>query len=75
MEILYILVPIVLVFVAIAIKILFWAINSGQYDDLNTEANRILFDEKRPAAQKSTTAVGDQKPAMKQNVSEPNDHE
>lgn len=46
MEILYILVPIVLFFLVLAVLILFWAINHGQYDDLNTEANRILFDER-----------------------------
>ncbi|MEJ2419113.1 MAG: cbb3-type cytochrome oxidase assembly protein CcoS [Exilibacterium sp.] len=45
MQSLYILIPIALVFVAVAIKILFWAIKSGQYEDLDTEAHRILFDE------------------------------
>lgn len=42
---LYLLIPIALVFVAIAVRILFWAINSGQYDNLDTEAHRILFDD------------------------------
>lgn len=45
MESLFFLVPIALIFVAIAIKVLFWAIKSGQYDNLDTEAHRILFDE------------------------------
>jgi cbb3-type cytochrome oxidase maturation protein len=45
MESLYLLIPIALIIVALAIKLLFWAINSGQYDDLNTEGHRILFDE------------------------------
>jgi cbb3-type cytochrome oxidase maturation protein len=45
MEILYLLVPIALVFLAIAIKLLFWAVNNGQYDDLDTEGYRILFDD------------------------------
>jgi len=45
MESLYVLVPIALVVVVIAVRALFWAINSGQYDDLDTEANRILFDD------------------------------
>lgn len=52
MESLFLLIPIGIVFVVIAVKILFWAINSGQYDNLDTEAHRILFDEqehlKRP---------------------------
>jgi cbb3-type cytochrome oxidase maturation protein len=41
---LYFLIPIALVFCAIAIKLLLWAINSGQYDDLDKEAWRILSD-------------------------------
>lgn len=44
MESLYFLVPCALVFIALAIKALFWAINNGQYDNLDTEAHRILFD-------------------------------
>lgn len=44
MESLFFLVPAVLVFLAIAIRVLYWALNSGQYDNLNTEAHRILFD-------------------------------
>jgi len=51
MESLYFLVPCALVFIALAIKVLFWAINNGQYDNLDTEAHRILFDaEKNKAA-------------------------
>lgn len=45
MESLFILIPIALVFVAIAIRIFFWAVKSGQFDDLDTEAKRILFDD------------------------------
>jgi cbb3-type cytochrome oxidase maturation protein len=41
----YLLIPIALAFVALAIGLLFWAINGGQYDNLDTEAHRILFDE------------------------------
>jgi cbb3-type cytochrome oxidase maturation protein len=44
-ESLYFLVPVALVFIVIAVKVLFWAINNGQYDNLDTEAHRILFDD------------------------------
>lgn len=44
MESLYFLVPCALIFIGLAIKVLFWAINNGQYDNLDTEAHRILFD-------------------------------
>jgi cbb3-type cytochrome oxidase maturation protein len=45
MESLYLLIPVALVFCAIAIKLLLWAIDSGQYDDLDKESWRILNDD------------------------------
>ena len=45
MDSLYILVPTALVFCFVAIKLLLWAIDSGQYDDLDKEADRILRDD------------------------------
>lgn len=48
MESLYFLVPCALIFIALAVKALFWAINNGQYDNLDTEAHRILFDAEQP---------------------------
>lgn len=48
MEILYLLIPIALGILALAIKMLFWAVRSGQYDDLDVEGQRILFDDAEP---------------------------
>ena len=45
MDSLYLLIPIALIFCVIAIRLLLWAINSGQYDDLDKEAWRILADD------------------------------
>jgi len=45
MQSLYLLIPISLIFIAVAIRVFFWAVNSGQYDDLDTEGERILFDQ------------------------------
>ena len=45
MDSLYLLIPIALLFCAIAIKLLLWAINAGQYDDLDKEAWRILAED------------------------------
>jgi len=42
---LYLLIPVALVVVFFAVKILLWAIDSGQYDDLDKEAWRILADD------------------------------
>lgn len=44
MDSLYLLIPLAAVLVALAIWALFWAVKSGQYDDLDTESRRILFD-------------------------------
>lgn len=48
MNILYLLIPIGLVFLAGAIWLLFWAIRSGQYDDMEGPAFRVLMDDDDP---------------------------
>lgn len=48
MESLYLLIPIALIFCLLAIKLLLWAIDDGQYDDLDKEAHSILFDNDPP---------------------------
>ena len=48
MAALYILIPVAVVLVALAIWVFFWAVDNGQYDDLTGDAERILFDEDRP---------------------------
>ncbi|MEZ5571649.1 MAG: cbb3-type cytochrome oxidase assembly protein CcoS [Halioglobus sp.] len=62
MDSLYLLIPIALIFCVIAIKLLLWAISSGQYDDLDKEAWRILAEdepEKTPNATRDTPASRD----------------
>jgi len=58
---LYILIPIALVFCLIAIKLLLWAISSGQYDDLDKEAWKILADEEPPTNNSEQTPPTDDK--------------
>lgn len=51
MEILYVLVPLSVVLITIALVIFSWAINSDQFDDLDTPAwRRVLNDESEQAA-------------------------
>ncbi|PSW72213.1 cbb3-type cytochrome oxidase assembly protein CcoS [Photobacterium sp. GB-50] len=45
MESLYMLIPIAIVFVCIAIGIFLWAVKSEQFDDLERRGYDILFDE------------------------------
>lgn len=45
MEVLFILVPVSLVIVMVSLIAFVWSVNNKQYDDLDKEAERILFDE------------------------------
>lgn len=45
MEILILLVPLAAVVVAIAVWAFFWALRRGQFDDLDSPAWRIVFDD------------------------------
>ena len=45
MEILFLLIPLSLVLLGIAVWAFFWAVRSGQFDDLDSPAYRILMDE------------------------------
>lgn len=56
MESLFLLIPVALVFCAIAIKLLLWAIDSGQYDDLDKESWRILNDDEAGAHSSEVSA-------------------
>lgn len=58
MDSLYLLIPIALLFCAIAIKLLLWAIDSGQYDDLDKEAWKILADDEPTGPGTSETGPG-----------------
>lgn len=53
MESLYLLIPIALVLVILAVAIFFWAVKSGQFEDLDTEGKRILFDNDRTENKKN----------------------
>jgi len=45
MEVVYLLVPISIIVIVVAVAIFNWAIKSGQYDDLEGSAHSILFDD------------------------------
>ncbi len=45
MNILFALIPLSLALLAAAVWAFFWAVRSGQFDDLDTPAVRILLDE------------------------------
>ncbi|KEF32108.1 Type cbb3 cytochrome oxidase biogenesis protein CcoS, involved in heme b insertion [Marinobacter nitratireducens] len=45
MQIVMILVPLVLIVVGLGVLLFSWAVKSGQYDDLEGPAHRILYDD------------------------------
>ena len=45
MDILYLLIPISLILISVIILIFLWAIRSGQFDDLEGPAHKILMDD------------------------------
>ncbi len=49
MSTLYVLIPLGLVFVAFGAWAFFWAVGSGQFDDLDTPGWSVLVDEDKPA--------------------------
>ena len=54
MDIIYLLLPIVLVLAAVMAVFFFWAVKSDQFDDLEGPAHRILMDDDKPPAKKDT---------------------
>jgi cbb3-type cytochrome oxidase maturation protein len=48
MEVIYLLIPIALLLAVIVAAVFFWSIHSGQFDDLEGPAHKILMDDDKP---------------------------
>lgn len=48
MESLYILIPIAILFVIIAVAVFFWAVRSDQFEDLERQGMNVLLDDDEP---------------------------
>ena len=48
MEVIYGLIPLMIVLGLVGVIVFFWTVRSGQYEDLEGDANRILMDEDDP---------------------------
>jgi len=44
-DIIYVLVPLSIALIGIAVFVFFWAVKGGQFDDLESPAHKILFDD------------------------------
>lgn len=58
MSIIFVLIPIAVLFVLIGLGVFFWAVRSRQFDDLDKEAYSILFDNQTKAAPIQNTTSG-----------------
>lgn len=48
MDVIYGLIPLMIILGLIGVGIFIWSVRSGQYDDLEGDANRILMDDDDP---------------------------
>ncbi len=59
MSIIYVLIPLAIIIVGIAIGVFFWAVKSNQFEDLDRQGYSILFDDdiKSESSEKTNDAV------------------
>ena len=56
MESLYLLIPVTLVLLGLAVAAWLWSVGSGQFDDLDKAASSILFEDETPAPSPAAAA-------------------
>jgi len=59
MDIIYLLIPIALFLAVLVAAVFFWSIRSGQFDDMEGPAHRILMDDDRPRTEQKKPDSGD----------------
>ncbi|MGY3943776.1 cbb3-type cytochrome oxidase assembly protein CcoS [Aeromonas tecta] len=62
MNIIFVLIPIAILFVIIAGVVFFWAIRSEQFEDLDRQGSNILFDEEEHRTKPQDKQSDDQQP-------------
>lgn len=78
MTILYLLIPLSLILLGLAVWAFFWAVKNDQFDDLEGPAHRILFDEDEndlSLEQRQKRQQAKQKPAARSDIDTPDDQE
>jgi cbb3-type cytochrome oxidase maturation protein len=62
MDILYLLIPLSLVFVAAIAVVFLWAVKSGQFEDMEGPAHRILMDDESPTDVQTSSPSNKEEP-------------
>lgn len=61
MDVIYGLIPLMIILGLAMVIIFFWTVRKGQYDDLEGDANRILMDEDDPLLPKNQPSKTDKR--------------
>lgn len=61
MDVIYGLIPLMIIIGLIMVVVFFWTVKSGQYEDLEGDANRILMDDDDPLLPENKTKQADNK--------------
>jgi cbb3-type cytochrome oxidase maturation protein len=69
MEILYLLVPLAVILAGVIVWAFLWSIRSGQFDDLEGPAHRILMDDDDPPGRGPVDPPGAKKPRRRRGKS------
>ncbi len=56
MNIIFVLIPIAIILVLVAVAVFFWAVKSDQFEDLDRQGYNILFDDDLPKPSEKETA-------------------
>lgn len=73
MSIIYVLIPLAILLVALAIGIFFWAVRSNQFQDLERQGYSILFDDDLKDENKSGETASRQSSTDQQSTTKQND--
>ena len=65
MQVIYFLIPVMIILGLVMAGILVWAVKSGQYEDLEGDANRILMDDDDPLLPHASDQNSSTKPSEK----------
>lgn len=62
MSVIYVLIPIAILFVIIGLAVFFWAVRSKQFEDLDKQGFSILFDDSKASGNSKAPTKDDEAP-------------
>ncbi|MGM0482068.1 MAG: cbb3-type cytochrome oxidase assembly protein CcoS [Pseudomonadota bacterium] len=65
MNVIYVLIPVAILFVVIAVVVFFWAVKSNQFEDIEREGMRILLDDDEEQSREQENSKQDNREQLK----------